>query len=292
MKMVYNRRCAVPECKSKEARFRFPKDPIRNSKWLKNLGMKSFSPNDLICLNHFSNDQYYNPKSSNQSVRLFSTAVPHPIKVDLNVEIVIKDNAATTGNIFKNENSNSLNIDEAQVDPLDLNNEKDVKHENIDDFQIDNSIINDILDIKEEFVAKNAIEQDKILEKDPLNLKNSNSQIMIRKSQISPAASEKLQESQKKFKCQTCNKFFSLKWILDKHNDYVHKMNIPHDPVNNSVKKVDQNFIYEIYEERIKDRKLKIVICISLQKTTFKFTFSLFIKMRINCISVILMNAI
>ena len=248
--MVYNRRCAVPGCKSKEARFKFPKDPIRNSKWLKNLGMKSFGPNDYICINHFSNDQYYNPKSSNQTVRLFLTAVPHPmsIKVDLNVEI---------GNIFKNENS--LNIDEAQ-DPLDLKSEisqkdTDIKHGKIDDFQIDNPIINDILDIKEDFVAHNAIELDKIQEKDPLSLKFSNSQIP-RKSHISHE-SKISQESQKMFKCHTCNKLFSLEWILDKHNDYVHKMNIPHEPVCNpsdicekTSKKID-------HKEGIKDRKKK-----------------------------------
>ena len=33
-------------------------------------------------------------------------------------------------------------------------------------------------------------------------------------------------ESEKNYKCHTCNKDFSTKWILDKHNDYEHKMNI------------------------------------------------------------------
>ena len=33
-------------------------------------------------------------------------------------------------------------------------------------------------------------------------------------------------ESEKNYKCHTCNKDFSTKWILDKHNDYVHKMDI------------------------------------------------------------------
>ena len=67
--------------------------------------MKSFGPSDYICLNHFSNDQYYNPNSSNQSVRLFSTAVPHPmpITVNLNVEMVIKNNVASIENIFKDK---------------------------------------------------------------------------------------------------------------------------------------------------------------------------------------------
>ena len=74
-------KCAVPGCKSKNARFRFPKDPTRNKKWLENLEMKSCGPTDYICMNHFSNDQYYDPKSSSQSVRLFSTAIPHPVTI-------------------------------------------------------------------------------------------------------------------------------------------------------------------------------------------------------------------
>ena len=43
--------------------------------------MKSFGPTDYICINHFSNDQYYDPKSSSKSVRLFSTAIPHPVTI-------------------------------------------------------------------------------------------------------------------------------------------------------------------------------------------------------------------
>ena len=40
--MGQEKRCAVPGCKSKNARFHFPKDPKQNAKWLQNLEMKSF----------------------------------------------------------------------------------------------------------------------------------------------------------------------------------------------------------------------------------------------------------
>ena len=50
-------KCAVPWCKSKNARFRFPKDPTRNKKWRENLEMKYGEQTDYICINHFSSDQ-------------------------------------------------------------------------------------------------------------------------------------------------------------------------------------------------------------------------------------------
>ena len=50
-------------------------------KWRENLEMKYGEQTDKICINHFSSDQYYDPKSSSQSVRLFSTAIPHPVTI-------------------------------------------------------------------------------------------------------------------------------------------------------------------------------------------------------------------
>ena len=76
--MGQDKRCAVPGCNSKNARFHFPKYKKQNVKWLQNTEIIFFCPHDVICINHFSNDQYYNPKLSILSLKFLQHVSPHP----------------------------------------------------------------------------------------------------------------------------------------------------------------------------------------------------------------------